>query len=246
MKVLIAIDDTDNYESRGTGFQSRQLGKLIAALNIGKIIGITRHQLYVHESIPYTSHNSSACLETEIFDFSALREVCRNFLIDVAADGSDAGLCIASYEDIHQDIINWGYRAKKEVITKVEAHQLAEANNIYLEGLTGDKIGVIGALAAIGLHFDGNDGRYLWIAGKEMREIQGVFTIEELKNISTIHAVILKDNGSIVKDTDTVFIEDWLRPVLKNNQAVIIVEKSTSLDYNWKALTKIDVKLLTQ
>ncbi len=108
MKVLIAIDDTDNLESRGTGFQSRQLGKLISELNIGEIAGITRHQLYVHENIPYTSHNSSACIEAEIFDFNSLTAICRNFLLDVAADGSDAGLCIAKYEDINKDIINWG------------------------------------------------------------------------------------------------------------------------------------------
>ncbi|NVN95128.1 MAG: hypothetical protein HXX18_07595 [Bacteroidetes bacterium] len=246
MKVLIAIDDTDNLESRGTGFQSRQLGKLIAELNIGKIAGITRHQLYVHDDIPYTSHNSSACIEAEIFDFDSLTSICRNFLLNIAADGSDAGLCIAKYEDIHQDIINWGHRAKKEILTKTEAHQLAEANNIYLEGLTGDKIGVIGSLAAIGLHFDGNDGRYLWIAGKEMREIQGIFTISELKNISTINNVLIKENYNFVADSDTIFIEDWLRPILKNKQAVIIVEKSTSKEYDWKALTKIDIKLLTQ
>jgi hypothetical protein len=246
MKVLIAIDDTDNYESRGTGFQARQLGKLIADLNIGKIAGITRHQLYVHESIPYTSHNSSACIEADIYDFSALTTVCRNFLLEIAADGSDAGLCIAKYSAIHQDIIKWGYRAKKEVLTKEEAHLIAEKNIIYLEGLTGEKIGVIGSLAAIGLHFDGNDGRYLWIAGKEMREIQGIYRVSELKNISTINDVLTKENYNFVADSETVFIEDWLRPILKNKKAVIIVEKSTTDEYEWKALVKNDVKLLTQ
>jgi len=246
MKVLIAIDDTDNLESRGTGFQARQLGKLIAELNIGKIAGITRHQLYVHDSIPYTSHNSSACIEAEIFDFSSLTAICRNFLLEVAAEGSDAGLCIARYSAIHPDIVNWGNRAKKEVLSKEEAHQLAEKHVLYLEGLTGEKIGVIGSLAAIGLHFDGNDGRYLWIAGKEMREIQGTFTVNELKNISTINHVLAKANYSIVEDSDTVFIEDWLRPILKDNNAVIIVEKSNTTEYDWKALTKTDVKLLTQ
>jgi len=246
MEVLIAIDDTDNFESRGTGFQARQLGSLISGLNIGKIYGITRHQLYVHDSIPYTSHNSSACIEAEIYDFNALTAVCRNFLLDVAADGSDAGLCIAKYSAVHQEIVKWGYRAKKEVLTKEEAHQIAEKHIVYLEGLTGEKIGVIGSLAAIGLHFDGNDGRYLWIAGKEMREIQGIYKVSDLKNISTINDVLTKENYNFVADTDTVFIEDWLRPILKENKAVIIVEKSNTNEYNWKALCKNDVKLLTQ
>ncbi|MFZ4398991.1 MAG: hypothetical protein ACOYO1_03065 [Bacteroidales bacterium] len=246
MKVLIAIDDTDNLESRGTGFQARQLGKLISELKIGEIAGITRHQLYVHENIPYTSHNSSACLEAEIFDFDALQSVCKNFLLEVSAEGSDAGLCIAKYKDIHQDIINWGYSAKKEELTKENAHKLASNNNIYLEGLTGEKIGVIGSLAAVGLHYDGNDGRFLWIAGQEMREIQGIFTVNELKNISTINDVLIKENYNFVADSDTIFIEDWLRPILKDNKAVIIVEKSNNNAFKWKALTKTDVKLLTQ
>ncbi|MCX6231198.1 MAG: hypothetical protein NTZ33_06605 [Bacteroidetes bacterium] len=246
MKVLIAIDDTDNLESRGTGFQARQLGRLIAEKEIGKINGITRHQLYVHDNIPYTSHNSSACIEAEIFDFEPLIKLCRDFLLEVAAEGSDAGLCIAKYENINSEIIDWGNKAKIEVLTKADAHALAERNNLYLEGLTGEKIGVIGSLAAVGLHFDGNDGRYLWIAGKEMREIQGVFTVNDLKNISTINAILTKENYNFVADSDTVFIEDWLRPILKNNEAVIIVEKSESTAYDWKALTKIDVKALTQ
>lgn len=246
MKVLIAIDDTDNLDSRGTGFQSRQLGKLIAEKGLGTIWGITRHQLYVHENIPYTSHNSSACLHAEINDPDAVKELCRNFLIEVAAPGSDAGLCIAPYNLINSEVIEWGYRAKKEVLKMEEAHSLAYKNNIYLEGLTGEKIGVIGSLAAVGLHCKGNDGRFLWVAGKEMREIQGIYKISDLKNISTVSDVLIKESYNFVSESDTIFIEDWMRPVLKDNKAVIIVEKSDSKDYDWKALTKIDVKALTQ
>ncbi len=245
-KVLIAIDDTDNLESRGTGFQSRQLGKLITEKGLGRIWGITRHQLYVHEKIAYTSHNSSACLRAEINNLDEVTELCRNFLLEVAASGSDAGLCIAPYQFISDEICNWGLRAKKEVLTKEEAHLLAIKNNIYLEGLTGEKIGVIGSLAAVGLHHLGNDGRFLWVAGKEMREIQGVMKVSELKNISVVTDVIIKENYNFVAENDSIFIEDWLRPVLKDHKAVIWVNKSDSTDYDWKALTKMDVKALTQ
>ena len=246
MKVLIAIDDTDNLDSRGTGFQARQLGKLIAEKGLGTIWGITRHQLFVHENIPYTSHNSSACLHAEITNLKSVKSVCREFLLEVAAPGSDAGLCIAPFELINDEIIEWGQRAKREVLKMEDAHFLADKNNIYLEGLTGDKIGVIGSLAAIGLHHKGNDGRFLWIAGKEMREIQGIYKISDLKKISVISDVLIKENYNFVAENDSIFIEDWLRPILKDNKAVIIVEKSESADYNWKALTKMDVKALTQ
>ena len=68
MRCLIGIDDTDNLESRGTGFRARQLGGRLAEAGLGKVRGITRHQLFVHPSIPYTSHNSSACLDVDLDD----------------------------------------------------------------------------------------------------------------------------------------------------------------------------------
>jgi hypothetical protein len=65
MKILVAIDDTDNLESKGTGFRARELAALLHQNDFGHIIGVTRHQLFVHTNIPYTSHNSSACIAME-------------------------------------------------------------------------------------------------------------------------------------------------------------------------------------
>ena len=59
---LLAIDDTDNLTSRGTGFLARQLALRMAEAGIAEVKAITRHQLLVDPRIPYTSHNSSACL----------------------------------------------------------------------------------------------------------------------------------------------------------------------------------------
>jgi hypothetical protein len=60
MKLLIGIDDTDNLESRGTGYCVRQLANWLSEKNLVVPLGITRHQLLVDPRIPYTSHNSSA------------------------------------------------------------------------------------------------------------------------------------------------------------------------------------------
>ncbi|MGH2717450.1 MAG: hypothetical protein ACRDJU_02570, partial [Actinomycetota bacterium] len=60
--LLIAIDDTDNRDSRGTGAGSRALLEALLDAELGQPVGITRHQLLVDPAIPYTSHNSSACL----------------------------------------------------------------------------------------------------------------------------------------------------------------------------------------
>ncbi len=60
---LLAIDDTDNAESIGTGRLARMLAAHLEEANLFAEPGVTRHQLLVHPDIPYTSHNSAACIE---------------------------------------------------------------------------------------------------------------------------------------------------------------------------------------
>ena len=58
---LIGIDDTDNQTSPGTGQLARRLAA--EASTRGAVNrGITRHQFLVDGRIPYTSHNSGACV----------------------------------------------------------------------------------------------------------------------------------------------------------------------------------------
>ncbi len=65
MIYLVGIDDTDNLESRGTGFIGRTMGEEISAAGLGICGGVSRHQLLFDPRVPYTSHNSSLCLEIE-------------------------------------------------------------------------------------------------------------------------------------------------------------------------------------
>ena len=51
--IYISMDDTDSLESRGTGSLARTIAKKLA--NHYKIFGVTRHQLYEHPDIPFTS-----------------------------------------------------------------------------------------------------------------------------------------------------------------------------------------------
>ncbi|MDD4254161.1 MAG: ABC transporter substrate-binding protein, partial [Methanofollis sp.] len=58
MTVYVAMDDTDNLESRGTGRLARNVAAALSETY--DIYGVTRHQLFFNEAIPYTSHNSCA------------------------------------------------------------------------------------------------------------------------------------------------------------------------------------------
>jgi hypothetical protein len=126
VEFLIGIDDTDNLESRGTGFRARELGRLVMENGLGELKGITRHQLHVSPEIPYTSHNSSACLEirSDRELARALIDFCAAYLRAESAEGSDAGLCVSPASGLGASVIEWGRRAKAEVLARLTRRRL--------------------------------------------------------------------------------------------------------------------------
>jgi hypothetical protein len=246
MRFYIGIDDTDNLETRGTGFRCRELAALLVTKELGDVIGISRHQLLFDRRIPYTSHNSSGCIEIETENIPEVTDVSRQYLLENGADGSDVGLCIAEAENLPEEILQWGLNAKKEILTKPAAANLAKQHHILLEGLTGTHDGIIGALAAVGLRKSGNDGRYVWVKGKELRELtESVFTISELKKITLLESVT-DLQGQKIPDHEKIYTGDWYRPVLKNNQITIFAEAiKGKTDYEWSVLSKEHIKRIS-
>jgi hypothetical protein len=239
MRCLIGIDDTDNLESRGTGFRARQLGLRLGEAQLGRLRGITRHQLYVHESIPYTSHNSSACLDVELAGDSldAARDFCRDFLAAESADGSDAGLCLGRFEAIPDDVVSFGRHAKERILTRAQAQDLAASAGLHLEGVTGEKIGVIGALAAVGLRRGGHDGRFLWLDG--VRELTGKWSTATLLATTGIDSVESIDGRPLPPEAEVV-VDPWPRPVLLHGRAVLLTEeyRNDNEQSGWRILPK--------
>lgn len=241
MHVLIGIDDTDNLESRGTGHRARQLGLGLAEARLATGTGITRHQLLVDPRIPYTSHNSSACIAVEADPerLAAIADWCRAFLLAESASGSDAGLCIAAEESVGQAVRDFGARAKVAVLQQSDAIELAGAYGYVLNGLTGTGGGVIGALAAVGLRAAGDDGRFLWLPG--LRELEGVHTAATLKDLAGI-AGVETVSGDPVSGSARVDVGGWPRPVLKGGRAVLLVEEANHVECDWRAAPKDLVK----
>ena len=239
MHLLIGIDDTDNLETRGTGHRVRQLAEWLAENNLAEPLGITRHQLLVDPRIPYTSHNSSACLSVEADDPESVWKASREFLLLTSADGSDVGLCLAAWEAVDETVISFGRRAKLEVLTMPEAHETASRSRVRSEGLTGTGGGVIGALAGIGLHRDGNDGRFLWLPG--LRELKGTYPVEEVIAKGHIERVCTLDHDDLALDA-LVNVGDWVRPVLRNGRSTLYVEEQ---NHGWHILSKDHIKDLS-
>jgi hypothetical protein len=199
------------------------MGLGLQEASLCKLDNITRHQLFVSPLIPYTSHNSSASLVvSQVGSPEELIAYCRKFLLRESAEGSDAGLCVAQYDSIGAAVIKWGKEAKSIVLTMEDATRLAFENGIYLEGLTGEKCGIIGSLAAIGLRKEGNDGRLLWM--ENLRETQGTFTVAEIFERLKIDSIVDMDLKTISRDA-LVELGDWSRPVMIGNKITLILQK---------------------
>ena len=239
MHYLIGIDDTDNLESRGTGFRARQLGMRVMEAGLGELLGITRHQLYFHPDIPYTSHNSSACLAVRSDGAPAevLQDFCRDYLATESAEGSDAGLCVAAAGAVPPEVVDFGRSAKGTILTREQAHELAGRHGLHLEGVTGERIGVIGALSAVALRTGGHDGRFIWLKG--VRELSGTTNVEFLLEETGIDAVETVDGTAVPREA-VVCVDPWPRPVLLQGRAVLLVQRVEQNDaaFGWELLPK--------
>lgn len=239
MKYLVGIDDTDNLESRGTGHRVRMMADWLAENKLAAPLGITRHQLLVDPQIPYTSHNSSACMSVDTDNADDVWEASREFLLRESAVGSDAGLSLAAWDEIPQCVRAFGTRAKQVVLTQLEAEQTALDNGIRLEGLTGTGGGIIGALAAVGLRHAGNDGRFLWLPG--MRELQGKISVKQICSLGHIDRICTLEEFDLSPDT-LVDVGEWVRPVLRQGKATLFVEE---INHEWHIISKEHIKSLS-
>ena len=243
--VYVGIDDTDNLESRGTGFRARQLAARIIETGLGLVRGITRHQLFVSPEIPYTSHNSSACLAVSLGETTTVTDLaafCRSFLAKESAPGSDAGFCIRSSRDVPDAVKDFGGRAKDTVLTATEAHELAKANGCHLEGVTGDHGGVIGALSAVGLRAAGTDGRFIWVRGlREMAKMK--LSLQSLLARTGVDCVQTRDGRVLDDPLEQIDLGGWPRPVLRAHQAALLVEENDDLSHaDWRVVPKDYIK----
>ena len=228
--LLIGIDDTDDHWSPGTGRRARALLKELAAAALGAPVAATRHQLFVDDRIPYTSHNSSACLalRSPHADPHAVRaniiELAGQFLERVCPPDADPGLAVAIPDCLTESaplLVDFGRRAKRDVLHTGEARELADTLGVHLSGHGGTQDGVLGALAAVGLHLSGNDGLFITLPGID--ELPTEATIDDLWSRTAID--VARDGMHRQPEQGEVIeLGDWVRPVLLEGRAVLLLE----------------------
>ena len=120
-----------------------------------------------------------------------------------------------------------------------EAEQIASSSAIRLVGLTGTGGGIIGALAGVGLHRAGEDGRFLWLPG--LRELSGAYPVAQICSTGHIDRVCTLAGAELTPDT-LVDVGEWVRPVLRGGRATLYAEEQAQV---WYSLPKDRVKSLS-
>ncbi len=219
-RLLIGIDDTDHGDSIGTGALARELALHLERLAGASNRGITRHQLLVDPRIPYTSHNSAACLEIDVQAAAEeIEALACAFITTLFHAGADPGLCLLEPNGgSSSDLVELGRRAQTIVLDKTEALLVCERSGVRQHELGGSGLGVIGAAAACGLRLSGDDGRFISLPGT--RELHGVLLVGEILRRSPIRKVVGDDGQSLAEDVE-IDTGGWVRPDLVGGEVVL-------------------------
>lgn len=221
MRVYIGFDDTDTLGSRiGTGKLARRFEKQIP--DNCRVWGVVRQQLLVDPGIPYTSHNSSACMIVDFTDPSmedVLLKLAIGHIERESLPGSDPGLCIVRWDHPSLSALqDFALKCTRRIVTQSEA--MAASGAAHLSGHGGTNDGIIGAAAAVGLTANGWNGRF--IEYSDLRNIKNPLSVSDLLK-KGIRVVSLDRDACQPRPEDNVNTKDWLRPRLWGHEAVLPV-----------------------
>jgi hypothetical protein len=192
----------------------------------GLLVGtsVTRHQFLVHPAIPYTSHNSSACIAGLSTGASraALMEAARRFLSNNFHEGANPGLYVCAAGEVPADLVGLAQRAQQEVLRLEEFDRVLAAAGLetWWCGETGQ--GRIGAASGVALHSQGEDGRFIALHG--IRDLEGELRVGEILERSAVEFVEAED-GTALTPEEVVDTGGWVRPTLRGGRPVLRVRR---------------------
>lgn len=224
-RILIGIDDTDTKNSKGTGFISRELARQIESNNLGKVINITRHQLFISDKIQYTNRNNSACIELVSNQKEELISFCHKMILSSTLNECGPVLVFADLKSVSKEIIEFGFKAKKTLVSFSEASILIENSKLIVDVVRESKNGMIGALAAIGLRASGNDGRVVWVKGHEIKDLAGTYMVGEVYCKTNVDIIKTTSGYKVPISASLNFENNRIKPVLIDNAITYLVEE---------------------
>lgn len=234
--LLIGLDDTDMPGTRGTNQLAREIVRRAGTVG-WRCEWIVRHQLLDDPRVPCTSKNGSASirLAVEKLDLPSVVDLCRTTMREWFITGSDPGLCVASAEQVPDEVVRFGRRCQSELVDMEQPRELARQHGLHLEGLGGTEGGVIGALAAVGLAKEGRSGRIVqWQTWPD--DLSGWESVEVLARRDV--TVRNSDTGKAVR-SGMVDVGKHLRPNLREHGAVLLVQPRSDVVDEYLALKRL-------
>ncbi|TDB36974.1 MAG: hypothetical protein D9V44_10765 [Actinobacteria bacterium] len=225
-RIYVTFDDTDTLDcGRGTGKLARWFED---ELPEGCVLwGVVRQQLLVHPDVPYTSHNSSACVVLDAPGADVVPTIIERAIAHLqrhAVDGSDPGLCVATDESPRLDVLlAFAERATREVLTQADAIEAASGAGVHLSAHGGTSDGIIGAAAGTGLTIDGWSGRFIEYGGaRRLRDFPDIVRVGDLMSEGMV-VLPVDRNVESAKPDDLVDSLGWLRPRLWGGRPAVPV-----------------------
>ncbi len=231
--AYIGVDDTDVLGGPyGTGKIARGMGEYLEKQGCGHMIGVIRHQLLVDQRIPYTSHNSSKCVEFEsTVPLAVVHRHCIDFLKLNCIAGSDPGVSTCGVEQVTPELVAYADTVQREVVSKQTAIKLAKKLGILLSEVGGTGDGIIGALASSGLRGSGNGGRYVQLRG--IGQMKGLVTVGAVLSQTAITGVV-DEQGRNVESFETIDSQDWIKPSVVDGKPVLRIRpRNGGTDHVW-------------
>lgn len=226
---VVGIDDTDMPDIGGTGRLARRMVAEIEALGLGHSMGVTRHQFYEGPGVPKTARNSAAAIAFDgVGDALELFETVCGIVARESIEGSDPGVAIG--REASGELVAFAHRAQTDLVVQQEARRLGATHATGLIGLGGTEDGVIGALGAMALRIDGNDGRYVDLPG--IRQVSGVMTIADILERTGIADVVDLVAEESLPSTGMLDLGDWVRPRLIGGRPVLVATRAREIWVN--------------
>lgn len=226
-RFIIGLDDTDIVGGRGTSKIVRAWAEVIETEGFARTNGVTRHQLLKSPKIEATSHNRSVAvaIETErtVFD---VEDYLVELVREHASGKANPAIAIMTRHTDMPHVLAWGRRSQQELLKLVDAERYATESNVLLRGLGGNRSGMIGALAAVGLHAGGKDGVFIQLAG--IRNLSGRITAGEIRERTALKHVIDERTGEELDRDDLIDTADRVRPRMIDDEPVLLTRSSPS------------------
>lgn len=239
---LVCIDDTDDIGTKGTGEIAEEIAHLLSDNHLSRCAFVTRHQLYVHPDIPYTSHNSAMCFQVRTAKSQdEILAIAVAHLRSESAAAADPGIALLDLQHScdREALIAFGEQAKEEVKTKAQAYALAEQLGIHLSEHGGTGQGIIGALAGLGLRLQGNDGRIKGqfnLPGLEAGEVS--LSVGEAIELTGVDRV-LSDSGEQLCFKTPLYLSGKVKAVYRDHQVSLLVYQDQG---RWRNALKQQLK----